>query len=278
MTPILESTWVIPTNLVGQFEDHLFNVGVYSVTTFNRSPSETDLTCTYPDTFKADIARLNPFSTRPITDADWQNRWLDDYSGTRLCHDRLLIEPAPGTKIQRPENTIWLDPKSAFGDGHHPTTRACADAIADAVCQQPIISMADLGCGTGILSLVAAALGVQTRFALDFDLDSVNKTRQNSELNHLVVQVHHGDVQTTTPPRRFDLVVANLQSVVLETLIPTLHAWCNPRHRVILSGVHQTWAPQIEIILKDNQFNIFKIDIKNEWAIFIGEFRFAGPD
>lgn len=135
-----------------------------------------------------------------------------------------------------PQGALLLDPCVIFGDGSHPTTVACLNFMTELISAMPVRSMLDLGTGTGILSLAAAALGVQRIVAVDRNVLAVQTARRNVKLNSLDprICVAEGDAQAFVRDG-YDLAVANLPFEVLEC-IANLDEAADIEHWVI-SGI-----------------------------------------
>ncbi len=144
---------------------------------------------------------------------------------------------------------ILLDPSVVFGDGNHPTTLACLRSMKRIVHDHAISSMLDLGTGTGILSLAAAAMGVERVLAVDKNRLAVTTARNNVLSNSLdsQIKVERGEARIFLH-EPFDLVAANLPFDVLRDLIPlqeaALHkSWIvsgiSPEQGLVLEGLYQ---------------------------------------
>ena len=118
-----------------------------------------------------------------IVDEDWSLSWKKSWKPDPVGKS-ILILPAwldiPGNFLER--KIIRLDPGSAFGTGSHPSTRLCIEALD----KKPPVgqTIADLGCGSGILSLVALKLGAQSALSVDTDSLAISATKINSDLNN----------------------------------------------------------------------------------------------
>ncbi|BCL59526.1 hypothetical protein DGMP_02190 [Desulfomarina profundi] len=136
---------------------------------------------------------------------------------------RFLLNP-PWIKATPVENEIalTLDSGVVFGNGTHPTTRACLEAIDIACTGGKVQTMLDLGCGTGILALAASRLGCSKAVAVDYNLLACKTALSNVHLNKLkqnIVVVNGRAEQCTGKPT--DLLVANIHYEVMKELIRT---------------------------------------------------------
>ena len=132
--------------------------------------------------------------------------------------------------LDEPADAVLLEPGYAFGTGSHPTTRGVGELLA----REPAGSVLDLGCGSGLLSILAARWGHAPVEAWDLDPHAVAAARANLELNGLagVVRVVEADALTWPLPA-CDLALANIERRVVEALL----ARDGLPERVIISGV-----------------------------------------
>jgi ribosomal protein L11 methyltransferase len=186
---------------------------------------------------------VGPLRVRTVDDADWTDAWKEHYVPQRV--GRVAIVPS---WIDEPEQAgevrITLDPGMAFGTGLHPTTRGCL-ALLQEIEPMPT-SVLDVGCGSGILSLAALALGVERADALDTDPLAVEATRTNAERNGVGdrATVSEGSL-SAAPDRPYPLVLANLVAAVLVELAPRLAAHVEPGGTLIASGIIEPRAAEV---------------------------------
>ena len=145
-----------------------------------------------------------------IKDEDWSLSWKKNWKPDPVGKS-ILILPAwldvPEQFLER--KIIRLDPGSAFGTGSHPSTRLCIEFLDNDPPVGQII--ADLGCGSGILSLAALKLGAETTFSVDTDSLAISATKINSDLNHVPEDLLNvflgsiGEVEANMPEKKIDL-------------------------------------------------------------------------
>jgi ribosomal protein L11 methyltransferase len=143
---------------------------------------------------------------------DWAETWKVHFQPVRIS-DRLVIA-APWHNVH---GALVIEPGNAFGTGEHPTTRACLRAVDQfAVSGATVL---DVGCGSGILALAAAKLGMRAH-GVDIDPDAVVSAQEAARLNGLDVRFDTTPLENV--PGTYNLVVANLFAEVLVALAPEL--------------------------------------------------------
>lgn len=168
-------------------------------------------------------------------DRDWQAEWKRTIHPVRA--GRVMVVPTWLADEHVPvedELTLVLDPGRAFGSGHHATTTLCLELLdaLDLAGELAGRTVADVGCGTGVLAIAAAAWGAQVT-AVDIDPDAVEVARENAARNGVVLRTAVGSAGAIGGPA--DVIVANLVTDVVVDLAPQLVA--ATRSRLIVSGI-----------------------------------------
>jgi ribosomal protein L11 methyltransferase len=185
-----------------------------------------------PDLQAAVGGALVQVSTSEVAD-DWAERWRE-FHRPLVLGDRLTVRP-PWEPAGQTELDVVIDPGQAFGTGAHATTRLCLELL---LCSGGVLaggggSCVDLGCGSGVLAIVAALLGYSPVLALDFDPLAVEATAANAAVNGVAIDVRRFNLLTEQTPDA-DLVVANV-------LAGPLLSWAGLQERLptrlILSGL-----------------------------------------
>jgi len=141
---------------------------------------------------------------------------------------------------------LYVPAELAFGTGEHATTATCLRWIIDLIPELPRKwSMLDAGTGSGILALAAARFGADPILGFDFDPTAVRIARRNARENRLAKQVtfERQDVTNWTPPRKFDLVCANIYGDILIASAKTIRRAVASPGYLLLSGMLNTQAP-----------------------------------
>lgn len=175
-----------------------------------------------------------------IEDEDWSKSWKK-YWQPQPVGDRLLINPA---WIEVPADSsrlvLQLDPGTAFGTGTHATTQLCLESLEMRLGETPSepLTLADIGCGSGILSIGAILLGAGQVYAVDTDPLAVKATAENRALNDIEpaqIQVAQGSIDSLRVS--VDGFVCNILAEVIVELIPQFNDIAKATTWGILSGV-----------------------------------------
>jgi ribosomal protein L11 methyltransferase len=199
---------------------------------------------------------------REAHDDEWRDVWKQFFRATRVGR-RFTVRPSwDAGEAPAGEFVIDLDPGMAFGTGAHPSTRLVIGLAERLREQRPDLQhVLDLGCGSGILSIVAARLWpLASGLAVDNDPQATICARENLERN----RVSSFELQTGTlagVARRFDLVMANIQADVLTALAPEIPARLAEHGRVILSGL---LLEQVDAVLAVFCSAGFRLDTRAE--------------
>jgi ribosomal protein L11 methyltransferase len=198
-----------------------------------------------PDLHAAVGDALVELSTSEIPD-DWAERWRRFHRPVTISSpvpERVsalrVRAPWEGPSDRRDLREIVIDPGQAFGTGAHATTRLCLElllALAGAVSERS--GLIDLGCGSGVLAIAAAALGYDPVLALDHDPLCVTAAAQNAKVNGVHMDARRFDLRHDPWPiedrRAIPVMLANLLRPLLLELANTLE---HPPVHLIVSGL-----------------------------------------
>ncbi|HET8776555.1 MAG TPA: 50S ribosomal protein L11 methyltransferase [Candidatus Limnocylindria bacterium] len=201
---------------------------------------------------------------REVDDADWTDAWREHYVPQRI--GRVLIVPSWASEEPRDgEVAITMDPGMAFGTGLHPTTRGCLELLQQ-VTPMPARAL-DVGCGSGILSLAALRLGVESVVAIDTDPLAIDATRANAERNGLAdrVAARIGSLEPIAT-ERFALVLANLVAAVLVELAPRLADHLEVGGTLLASGIIEGRADEVIAAMETVRLRVVQRRDDSEWV------------
>ena len=176
---------------------------------------------------------------------NWALAWREFFTAV-LCGDDFVVL-APWMREEHPyrdRHAIIIDPKMAFGTGHHPTTAMCLEAVSllQRAGRLPQgFRFLDLGTGSGILGIGCAMLG-GSGIGLDIDPEAYENGVENAQTNAVADRfaVHTGGLDALpglAGDERFDLVLANILAEPLIGLAPDLLARVRPGGALVLSGL-----------------------------------------
>ncbi len=149
-----------------------------------------------------------------INEEDWANNWKKYYKPFEIC-ENIIIKPTWEEYENTNKIVINIDPGMAFGTGTHETTRLCSQIISRNDIRG--LKIADIGCGSGILSIIAARLGAREVDAVDIDKTAVCISKENCKINNAdsIVNLYTGTINEL-PGDKYDIIVAN---IIADTII-----------------------------------------------------------
>ena len=218
--------------------------------------------------------KLPPCQWIEVKDEDWSLSWKKSWEPDPVGKSILILPAWMGVPEEfSKRKIIRLDPGSAFGTGSHPSTRLCLEALDDMPPSGQTI--ADIGCGSGILSLTALKLGAVSTFSVDIDSLAISATKINSALNDFsedLLNVFHGsieEIEANMPKKKIDLVLCNILAPVIRSLGPDLEKIIAPEGKVILSGLLVEQLEELQEFFSSLRWKVLEIKTKEQWALMV---------
>jgi ribosomal protein L11 methyltransferase len=201
---------------------------------------------------------------KEVVEQDWSNAWKKYYKPFKIGQ-HIVIKPSWEEYNQDPEDIIIeLDPGMAFGTGTHETTRMCIELLEEYIKDGSLVF--DIGCGSGILSIVSSKLGAEKVIGVDIDEVAVKASRENAEISRVKnVEIKQGNLADVLAGKA-DLVVANIIADVIINLSKVIPDYLNSQGTFICSGIISDRLPDVKKALIENGFNIIKVKEMGEWA------------
>lgn len=214
------------------------------------------------------IAEENIVTINVVDDNDWAESWKKYYKPIRIGTN-IIIKPSwEDYQLLKDDIMIELDPGMAFGTGTHETTMMCTEALERFVKSGDIVY--DIGCGSGILSIVAAKLGASKVMGIDLDELCVKVSNKNIILNNVenIVEIKNGNLLEVIEGKA-NIIVSNIVAEVIAEMTKDLKEYLTEDAIFITSGIILNKIELVENALLNNGFKILNIMRKNEWACII---------
>ena len=206
-------------------------------------------------------------------DVDWVNNWKQ-YFHQFYIDDILVI---PSWENVKPEDSdkmvIHIDPGTAFGTGMHETTQLCIRALKKYVTSETEIL--DVGCGSGILGMLALKFGAKHSLGTDLDPCAIDATHENMEVNGIrkdQYEVMIGNiiddkaVQDAVEYEKYDIVAANILADVLVPLTPVIIHQMKPGAVYITSGIIEDKENVVVEAVKAAGLEVLEVNHQGEWV------------
>ncbi len=219
------------------------------------------------------------FTVSETEDLDWINNWKEFFKPFRV-DDTIVIKPtweqlenvSPGDLV------IEIDPGTAFGTGSHETTKLCILGMKKFITSETRVL--DVGCGSGILSIIAAKLGAMKVMSTDIDPNAVNAAYENAEVNQVssdILTILDGDIITDQNLQQnigvncYDVVVANILADVIIPLSAVIGQHLKPGGIFISSGIINTKKDAVKDAIINNGFEIIEVNEMGDWVSFVAK-------
>lgn len=192
-----------------------------------------------------------PATVVEVTDTTWQDAWKA-HAG--------VVEVGPIVLVPAWRPTVVLDPGTSFGSGSHPSTRLCIAALTEVV--TPGATVLDIGCGSGVLSIVAMKLGAAACVAIDVATEAIEATRENASRNAVDVDARHELVDDVDGA--YDVVVANIGLAVLRAIAAEVSARVG--EWLVLGGLLQDQVPEVVAAYAAQGLELVRVGLEDGWA------------
>jgi ribosomal protein L11 methyltransferase len=222
-----------------------------------------------PEILETDDLQHNDFfhftySMEVIADQNWNEVWEQNYFEPLLIEEQVLIRAPFHTSYQEAPFQIIINPRMAFGTGNHETTYLMICALLKMDLKDK--KVLDMGCGSGILAIMASLKGAVEVTAIDIDEWSYNNTIENAELNQVGnIRVLLGDARLLTD-QSFDLILANIQRNILLQDMEAYLKVLKPGGYLIMSGFYTTDLEAIEGKASELGLKLIGANERSNWC------------
>ena len=215
-----------------------------------------------------------PCTAAPLGDNDWAHSWQKYYKPMAVGEKLYIVpewmreDPVPAGKTP-----LYLNPGLTFGTGSHASTQLCLMGLEEyTVPGKPVL---DLGCGSGILSIAALALGASHAAAVDIDPKAVDVAYENAALNGIGKDRYRvlagnvlddGDLVADLAKEKYALVLANIVADVIIPLSAKAGEFMDEGAVFLCSGIIDTRADEVAAALEKNGLHVFRKTEQKGWV------------
>ncbi len=225
--------------------------------------------------FEFSLGSLDLISVN-VDDEDWVNNWKKHYKTFKIG-DNIIIKPAWEEKIYEEGIVFNIEPGHVFGTGLHQTTQLCIIELEKIINSDS--EVLDLGCGTGILSIISRMLGAKYAYAVDIDHNAEKTAYYNAELNNIKENyfVYIGDVLEDDELRekmlrqKYNVVVVNIVADVIIGLLDFVNEILKSGGTFICSGIIDEREDDVLNALKSKNFEILSKSEKDGWVCIVSK-------
>jgi len=205
---------------------------------------------------------------RVVKNIEWEEAYRKSVEPVVISKD-VVIRPPWKEKPIETDFDIIIEPKMAFGTGNHETTRSCIRIVRKKFL--PSMRFLDVGCGSGVLSILADKMNAGYIKAIDNDPLSVENCRENFILNKIQTpyDIFQGTIALCQNDNPYDFVCVNIIKSVILNILGEVSNLTAPNGFLVLSGLLKDDEQEVIAHLQKNQLNDFEILRENEWSTFL---------
>jgi ribosomal protein L11 methyltransferase len=204
-----------------------------------------------------------------LKNENWNKIWESNFDPVEVGEFCRIRAEFHESKAEQFSHELVIQPKMAFGTGHHETTYMMVDIMSDLDFKGKKVF--DYGCGTGILAILAAKLGAGEVHSIDIEQESYENTLENAETNDVadLIEVQHGTLDLVARNESFDIVLANINRNVLIDSVAHLRAILKDGGILLLSGLLSTDFEIIDTLYREHGFLHESTMEKSKWIALV---------
>lgn len=203
-----------------------------------------------------------------VDNEDWAHNWKKYFKTFRLGKDIVVVPSWEDFEKDEGDIIVNIDPGMAFGTGTHETTSMCSALLEKYV--RPGNTVFDVGCGSGILSVISAVLGAKKVVGVDIDPQSIQASRENVAKNNVgdVVTIEEGDLFEKLEGKA-DIIVSNIIASVIIDMLGDLKNYLVKNGIFIASGIIQDKKQEVLNALEEHHYQVLEKVQKGEWIAIV---------
>lgn len=198
---------------------------------------------------------------------DWNSEWEKHYFKPIVIEGRVAVHSSFHTDVPKAEYDILIDPRMAFGTGHHPTTTLMLKSILDN--DMTGKTVIDMGTGTAILAILAAMRGAAIVKGIEIDPAAADNAADNVALNlqnTSVVEIIRGDASRLAEVPAADVFLANINRNIIAADIEKYAAAMKPGAMLTVSGFYVADRPVVDAAAIKAGLHAVSVDEMNDWS------------
>ncbi|UCD18378.1 MAG: 50S ribosomal protein L11 methyltransferase [Candidatus Zixiibacteriota bacterium] len=202
-------------------------------------------------------------SIRIVCSTEWETSFQNTIKPVII--DRIVVKPPWVKKRFKSKIELIIEPKMSFGTGHHETTARCIREIQKYL--RPGQCFYDLGCGTGILAILAAKLGAVVVKGVDIDVAAVENAKENVMMNRVTdrVTIKFGSLTRSEKPSQYDFLAANILKKTIVESYENIDRVVRPGGCIVLSGLLKEDCDDMRCLLKSFKYPKYNINQDGQW-------------
>jgi len=216
-----------------------------------------------------------------LVEDDWSEAWKEHYKPFKIG-ERVVVVPAweDYTPGDDDEIVFRIEPGHVFGTGQHQSTALCVAALEKYVIAGDAVL--DIGCGSGILSIISLLYSAHSATAIDIDPSAAKVCLENARLNDISdekFKIHIGNILADdallqeVSRRKYDVVVANIIADVIIPLAPIVKQLLIGGGTFITGGIIKDRRDDVLGALSENGFDVKEVCVQDEWVAVVAKYE-----